>query len=47
MKQSCRREADRVPEGHYLQWVNACLPVMEGETSSPIEYTRGLSPKAS
>ncbi|WP_346238542.1 Gfo/Idh/MocA family protein [Niabella insulamsoli] len=29
----------RVPEGHYLQWVNACLAGYgKGETSSPFEY---------
>ena len=29
----------RVPEGHYLQWVNACIEGYgKGETSSPFEY---------
>ncbi len=29
----------RVPEGHYLQWVNACIAGYgKGETSSPFEY---------
>lgn len=29
----------RVPEGHYLQWVNACLAGYgKGQTSSPFEY---------
>ncbi len=29
----------RVPEGHYLQWVNACIAGHgKGETSSPFEY---------
>lgn len=29
----------RVPEGHYLQWVNACIAGYEkGVTSSPFEY---------
>jgi len=29
----------RVPEGHYLQWVNACMAGYgKGETSSPFEY---------
>ncbi len=29
----------RVPEGHYLQWVNACIDGYgKGETSSPFEY---------
>ena len=29
----------RVPEGHYLQWVNACIAGYEnGKTSSPFEY---------
>jgi hypothetical protein len=29
----------RVPEGHYLQWVNACLAGYgKGKTSSPFEY---------
>ncbi len=29
----------RVPEGHYLQWVNACIAGYEnGRTSSPFEY---------
>jgi hypothetical protein len=28
-----------VPEGHYLQWVNACLAGYgKGTTSSPFEY---------
>ncbi len=29
----------RVPEGHYIQWVNACIAGYgKGETSSPFEY---------
>lgn len=29
----------RVPEGHYVQWVNACIAGYgKGETSSPFEY---------
>lgn len=29
----------RVPEGHYLQWVNACIAGYEkGQTSSPFDY---------
>jgi predicted dehydrogenase len=29
----------RVPEGHYLQWVNACIAGYgKGQTSSPFEY---------
>jgi predicted dehydrogenase len=29
----------RVPEGHYVQWVNACIDGYEkGKTSSPFEY---------
>jgi hypothetical protein len=29
----------RVPEGHYLQWVNACIAGYgKGITSSPFEY---------
>ncbi|MET0462680.1 MAG: Gfo/Idh/MocA family oxidoreductase [Chitinophagaceae bacterium] len=29
----------RVPEGHYIQWVNACIAGHgKGETSSPFEY---------
>jgi predicted dehydrogenase len=29
----------RVPEGHYLQWVNACMEGYgKGQTSSPFEY---------
>ncbi|MCB0777831.1 MAG: gfo/Idh/MocA family oxidoreductase, partial [Chitinophagaceae bacterium] len=29
----------RVPEGHYLQWVNACIAGYgKGKTSSPFEY---------
>ena len=29
----------RVPEGHYIQWVNACMAGYgKGETSSPFEY---------
>src|SRR5690625_5641857 len=29
----------RVPEGHYLQWVNACIAGYGNkETSSPVEY---------
>ncbi len=29
----------RVPEGHYIQWVNACIAGYgNGETSSPFEY---------
>ncbi len=29
----------RVPEGHYLQWVNACIAGYgKGETSSPFDY---------
>jgi hypothetical protein len=29
----------RVPEGHYVQWVNACIEGYgKGETSSPFEY---------
>lgn len=29
----------RVPEGHYIQWVNACIDGYgKGETSSPFEY---------
>jgi len=29
----------RVPEGHYVQWVNACIDGYgKGETSSPFEY---------
>ena len=29
----------RVPEGHYLQWVNACIAGYgKGETSSHFEY---------
>jgi len=29
----------RVPEGHYVQWVNACIAGYgKGETSSPFDY---------
>ncbi len=34
-----REKIKRVPEGHYLQWVNACIAGYgKGETSSPFEY---------
>lgn len=34
-----RKTIKRVPEGHYLQWVNACIAGYgKGETSSPFEY---------
>jgi len=29
----------RVPEGHYVQWVNACMAGYgKGETSSPFDF---------
>ena len=34
-----KEKIKRVPEGHYLQWVNACIAGYgKGETSSPFEY---------
>ena len=34
-----RQKIRRVPEGHYLQWVNACIAGYgNAETSSPFEY---------
>ncbi len=34
-----KQKLKRVPEGHYVQWVNACIAGYEdGETSSPFEY---------
>jgi hypothetical protein len=38
-KQMPKQTIKRVPEGHYLQWVNACIAGHgKGETSSPFEY---------
>ncbi len=38
-KQMPREKIKRVPEGHYLQWVNACIAGYgNAETSSPFEY---------
>jgi predicted dehydrogenase len=34
-----KQKLKRVPEGHYVQWVNACMAGYgNGETSSPFEY---------
>jgi hypothetical protein len=34
----------RVPEGHYVQWVNACIAGYgNGKTSSPFEYAGPFS----
>lgn len=41
MKQTTlpKQTLKRVPEGHYVQWVNACIAGYgKGETSSPFEY---------
>ena len=38
-KQMPKERIKRVPEGHYLQWVNACIAGHgNAETSSPFEY---------
>jgi predicted dehydrogenase len=38
-KEMPREKIKRVPEGHYLQWVNACIAGYgNAETSSPFEY---------
>jgi predicted dehydrogenase len=38
-KKMPREKIKRVPEGHYLQWVNACIAGYgNAETSSPFEY---------
>jgi predicted dehydrogenase len=35
-----KKTIPRVPEGHYVQWVNACIAGPgKGKTSSPFEYT--------
>ena len=34
-----KQTIQRVPEGHYVQWVNACIAgAGKGKTSSPFEY---------
>jgi hypothetical protein len=34
-----KQTIQRVPEGHYLQWVNACIAGYgKGKTSSPFEF---------
>jgi len=38
-KKMPKEKLKRVPEGHYLQWVNACIAGYgKGQTSSPFEY---------
>ena len=38
-KKMPKEKIKRVPEGHYIQWVNACIAGYgKGETSSPFEY---------
>ena len=38
-KEMPKQTIKRVPEGHYVQWVNACIAGYgKGETSSPFEY---------
>jgi hypothetical protein len=38
-KKMPKEKIKRVPEGHYLQWVNACIAGYgNAQTSSPFEY---------
>ncbi len=38
-KNNAEETIKRVPEGHYLQWVNACIAGYgKAQTSSPFEY---------
>ena len=43
-KKMPKEKIKRVPEGHYLQWVNACIAGYgKAETSSPFEYAGPLT----
>jgi predicted dehydrogenase len=43
-KRMPKEKIKRVPEGHYLQWVNACIAGYgNAETSSPFEYAGPLT----